>query len=255
MTFPLITLVTLAAVALFFVRRRAKPSPKAAVEVLVSMAIEGSINAGFGIPMTEEEVELERQYNEEIMKLLESRIVTSGFFRPEKIPDLMAKLRGASIPFGRTNTRVVFDGDAILTVEEKRALGLNTRMKYSKTFVEYFDPSAFKTIEPKATLECMHVDAFHRVSRKKELLSLKKLGFVKQVKIHGDRERIKRFKKIHRIEEVPELPLPGCNSPFCACWFEAILPNDVRRLGTEIIARRDLRKELSASSERETHEH
>ena len=66
-------------------------------------------------------------------------------------------------------------------------------------------------IEPKSTLECMHFDAFHQVSRKNELLKLKKLGFVKKVKIVPDDEcrRIKRFKKIYNIEEVPELPLTG----------------------------------------------
>src|ERR1700731_729643 len=160
MATPLIALLMLVAVAVFFVRRKAKPPTE----------IETSIESGFGISMMEEEVELERLHDEEIMKLLEARITASGFFRAEKIPDLMAKLRGASVPFGRINTQVAFDGDAISTVEEKKALGLNTRMKYSKTFVEYFEPLAFKMIEPKTTLECMHLDAFHRVSRKKELL-------------------------------------------------------------------------------------
>lgn len=192
----------------------------------------GSIEEGFGIPMTEQEVEVERKYNEEIMQLLEARIITSGFFRVETIPELMAKLRGASVPFGRTNTSVAFGADAILTVSEKKALGLNTRMKYSKAFVEYFDPVAFKTIEPKAFLQYIHIDAYHRVSRKKELLSLKKLGFVKEVKIvpvgdDGDCESIKELKKIFRLEEVPQLPLPGCDASFCRCRYEAIIPNDI----------------------------
>ncbi len=177
----------------------------------------------FGITPTPQEIEVARQLNEEILQLLEERIIASGFFRVDKIPELMAKLRGASIPFGRTDTKIAFSGDETLTVKEKKALGLNTRMKYSKTFIEYFDPSAFKTIEPKATLECMHIDTFHRVSRKKELLDMKKLAFVKQVKIHGECESIVRFKKIHRIEEAPELPLPDCDAPFCPCWYEAIL--------------------------------
>lgn len=221
MTFLLIfTLLTLVTIAFFLIRRRAKPP-------IIS---KGGIEAGFGIQMTEQEIELERQSNEEIIKLLEGSIITSGFFRAEKIPELIAKLKGGAIPFGRTNTRVAFEGDTFLTVEEKKALGLNTRMKYSKKFIEYFDTSAFKAIEPKATLECMHLDAFHRVSRKKQLLRLKKLGFVKQVKIvptgdGGDCGRIKRFKKIYSIEEVPELPLPDCDARFCRCMYQAIIPD------------------------------
>ena len=178
--------------------------------------------------MTEQEVELERLANEEIIKLLEVSIITSGFFRAEKIPELIAKLKGGAIPFGRTNTKVAFEGDVFLTVEEKKSLGLNTKMKYSKKFIEYFDTSAFKAIEPKSTLECMHLDAFHRVSRKKQLLGVRKLGFVKQVKIvhtgdEGDCGKVKRLKKIYSIEEVPELPLPDCDARFCRCMYQAII--------------------------------
>lgn len=135
------------------------------------------------------------------------------------------------LPFGRVNTKDAFDGDVFLTVEEKRALGLNTRMKYSKKFIEYFDPSIFKTIEPKDALECMHLDAFHRVSRNNDLIKFKKLGFIKQIKIVPvgdafDCKRIKRFTKIYNIEEVPELPVPDCDAPCCRCYYQPIISND-----------------------------
>jgi hypothetical protein len=221
MTLLLITLVAFA-LAVFLIKGRAKASTK----------FEASIETGVGIPMTEEEVELERESNKEILQLLEANIIASGFFRPDKIPELVAKLREGSIPFGRTNTKVVFDGDVILTVKEKKTLGLNTRMKYSKKFIEYFDPPALGRIEPKTALENMHLSAFHRVSRKRELLKLKKLGFVKEVEIlpvgdESDCAEIKRFKKVHCIYEVPELPLPACDAPFCRCMYLAIIPRDI----------------------------
>ena len=214
MTSRLFTLVTRTVVGFFFGKKRSADS-------------DGALYAGYGIPATEEQVELERQSNEEVMKLLEAKIVASGLFRAEKIPELIERLKGGMVPFGRVNTQVAFDGDVILTVKEKKALGLNARMKYSKKFIEYFEPSALKSIEPKATLECMHLDAFHRISRKKELLRFKELGFIKQVKIvPDDCKRVKRFKKIHNIEEVPELPLPGCDAPFCRCYYEPILAKE-----------------------------
>jgi len=193
---------------------------------------DGALYSGYCIPVTEEQVELERQSNEEVIKLLEAKIAASGFFRAEKIPELIAILKEASVPFGRVNTRVAFEGDVVLMVKEKEALGLNSRMKYSKKFIEYFEPSVLKSIEPKATLECMHLDAFHRVSRKKELLRFKELGFVKEVRIvpvrdERDCRQIKRFKKTWRIEEAPELPLPGCSAPYCRCMYEAIISRDL----------------------------
>lgn len=222
MTLLVITLLVFVAIAIFLLRRKANGPTNSKGDTVVRV----------GIPMTEEEVDLERQSNEEVLKKLEASIVKSGLFRAKAIPDLLGKLRGSSVPFGRINTKVAFDGETLLTVEEKRALGLNTRMKYSKQFIEYFDPSALKTIEPKATLECLHLDAFHRVSRAKQLLSFKKLGFVKQVRVvpTGDGDdcgRIKRLKKTYSIEEVPDLPLPGCDAPLCRCRYEPIIPNDV----------------------------
>lgn len=221
-TLLVITLLAFLAIAIFLPRRMASGPTNFKGDPVVRV----------GIPMTKEELELERQSNEEVFKKLEASIVKSGLFRAETIPALLAKLEAASVPFGRVNTKMAFDGDTVLTVEEKKALGLNTRMKYSKQFIEYFHPSALKTIEPKATLECLYLDAFHRVSRAKQLLSFKKLGFVKQLRIvpTGDGDdctRIKRLKKTYSIEEVPELPLPGCKAPFCRCWYEPIIHNDV----------------------------
>lgn len=192
------------------------------------IADEEALYSGYGIPVTEEQVESERHSNEEVIKLLEAKIATSGFFRAEKILELIAILKKGSIPYGRVNTGVAFEGDVVLSVKEKKALGLNSRMKYSKKFIEYFEPSVLKSIEPKATLRCMYLDAFHRVSRKKELLRFKELGFIKEVRIvpvedERDCWQIKRFKKTWRIEEAPELPLPGCSAPYCRCMYEAII--------------------------------
>ena len=97
----------------------------------------------YAIPVTAEQIEQERQTHEEAMRLLEASMVASRFFKAEKLPELLAVLRGGFHPFSRINTEAAFRGDDLLTVEEKRALGLNTRMKYSRAFIEYFDPSVF----------------------------------------------------------------------------------------------------------------
>ena len=190
--------------------------------------VEATSYAGYSIPVTDSMMEAERQDNEEVMKLLEASIISSRLCRTEKIPELVVRLRKGSSPFARVNTKVEFEGDEVLTIEEKRALGLNTRMKYSKTFIEYFDPTTLRNIEPKALLEDMHLDAFHRVARKRDLRRFRDLGFVKQVKIvpvgdERDCGKIKRFKKIYNIGDVPELPLAGCTAPYCRCIYEAVI--------------------------------
>ena len=122
----------------------------------------------FGLQMTVEEIAKERVFNEGVLNLLESNMIGSGYFKKEKIPVIVELLRRESPPFGRVSTKAAFKGEVFLTVEEKKALGLNTRMKYSKEFIEYFNPACFSDIEPRAELEGMHLDAFHRMSRKRE---------------------------------------------------------------------------------------
>lgn len=218
MPYLLITIIAVLLAILIFVRRKRRWTANDGTRTLDAYAI----------PVTAAMLEQERQDNDEVMSLLEANIRGSGLFRAEKIPELVAKLREGSAPFTRVNTRITFQGDTILSVEEKRALGLNTRMKYSKAFIEYFDPIVLKTIEPKLVLEDMHLSAFHRVARKRDLVKFRKLGFVKQVKIvpvgdTRDCSEIKRFQNIHDLNRAPDLPLPGCTARYCRCMYEPIL--------------------------------
>ncbi len=212
MTFLIIAL--LVAGVFFLAKQKVKPSNRVSA-------------AGRGIQMTEEETELERQSVDETMRMLDGFMSASGYFKEEKIPELIATLNSGTAPYDRLNLETVFKGDSYLSVEEKRSLGLNTRMKYSQSFLDYWDPASFQIIEPKGALLCMYHDAFHRVSRKRALESYRKLGFVRTVRIHPDDcATIKRAKKLYSIDGVPDLPLPGCDAEFCRCWFEAIIPRD-----------------------------
>jgi hypothetical protein len=177
------------------------------------------------IPATPEMIAAEEEDNREILKLLEESIRTCGHFRVEMIPALLAKLRDVQGPFVRMDTMSAFAGSQILTIEEKRNLGLNTRMKYTAEYIAHFEINSLKAIEPKSLLECMHLNAFHRVARKRDLQTFRKLGFVDKVKIRpmgdeGDCKKIEQFRKIHSLETVPELPIAGCDAPFCRCWYE-----------------------------------
>lgn len=182
----------------------------------------------YALPVSAEMLQAEQEDNDEVVRLLEVAISQSGFFRPEKIPELMSKLRRGVTPFARVNTQIAFDGDFVLSVEEKRALGLNTRMKYSKSFIEYLQPQCLRVIEPKSTLENMHLTAFHRVARKRELRNFRVLGLVKKVEIspvgdERDCDAIKQLKKIHNLNEIPELPLPDCTAPYCRCMYLPVI--------------------------------
>lgn len=101
-------------------------------------------------------------------------------------------------------------------------------MKYSKNFIDYFDASILKNIEPKNVLTDMRIDAFHRACRHFDIIKFKKYGFVKKVTIHpvDGCPKIEKFKKTHNLDEVPELPLKGCDQQ-CMCYYEPIIPKNL----------------------------
>jgi hypothetical protein len=175
--------------------------------------------------MTEAETAAEREADRELLVLLRDNIARSGLFRAEKIDALIHLLHTAYVPFGRLNTRIAFEGSTILTATQKRNLGLNTRRKYSREFIEYFYPESLRTIEPCAALEHMHLDAFHRVSRSKELRKLRKLGFVKKVTVGADPEcaKAQALRGAFALTAPPLLPVPGCTAPFCRCLYVPVL--------------------------------
>lgn len=99
MKYLIIIIITFGIVALAFFLSRKKSDH--------SNNFDTTSKVGYGIKIPEEELELERHAKEEIMKLLETMIVSSGYFRKEKIPELMATLRKGSVPFGSDSVWVL----------------------------------------------------------------------------------------------------------------------------------------------------
>ena len=185
---------------------------------------------GFAFPATPEMIDDERQSQEESLRFLEAAMTESGYFGPAKIPELISMCRSEFRPFARIDDRFGSRGDDLLTIEEKKALGLNSRMKYSREFIDLFEPSALKLIEPNSTLSNMRISAKNRAHSRTEIRKMKRLGFIREVKIcpvrdAGDCKKIKNFRKVYSIDEVPELPIPGCDSSLCRCMYIAIIPS------------------------------
>lgn len=171
-------------------------------------------------------VEDERRAQAKVLALLEARVAESGLFLPEKIPELMAKLRQGSGPFQRSSVKAALEGDTFLSVEEKRKLGLNTRAKYSHAFIACCDPAALKSVDPKDALGEMHLAAYHAVERERQLARLKREKVVKTVKIFplGNPDacaKVQRMKRAYKLEEVPMLPVAGCDATCCMCGYDA----------------------------------
>ena len=135
----------------------------------------------------------------------------------------MSIIRGSTRPFARLTMDAPYTGN-VLSKAEKQGLGLNTRMKYTAGFVAFFDAAALRIIEPKSTLADMQLDAFHRASRAFDLRKFKTFGFVKEVRVNAINgcAKTSKLKKKYQLDEVPELPLAGCDT-LCLCYYEPII--------------------------------
>jgi hypothetical protein len=185
---------------------------------------------GFAIQATPEMIDDERQSQEESLRFLAAMMIESGYFKPAKIPEFISMCRSEFRPFARIDDKNGSRGDDLLSIEEKKALGLNSRMKYTREFIDLFEPSALKVIEPKSTLSSMRINARNRAHARTEIRKMKRLGFIRKVKIcpvrdAGDCEKVKNIRKVYNIDEVPELPIPGCDSSLCRCMYQAIIPS------------------------------
>ena len=83
---------------------------------------------GLGIAMTPEDEEEEKQKNSLMLALLEDTIISSGYFVPAKIPELMSIIRGSTRSFARPTMDAPYTGN-VLSKAENRAAG--ARVKYA----------------------------------------------------------------------------------------------------------------------------
>lgn len=154
-------------------------------------------------------------------EFIRAELTASSHVRPDTLETLMAMIDARHEAFGRIKRdESGLDADT-LTVAEKRALGLNTRMKYRRDFIACFEPASLATIEPKAYISDLQLNAFHRAARRDGLSGLRKLGIDEvELRCVGDgRDCAAARRRVYRIDEAPELPLAGCDARYCRCTY------------------------------------
>jgi hypothetical protein len=192
---------------------------KKASEKVTTKQISPSENVG--IRLEGRALQDENSKFREIAEAIIQDIAGSGCFKEEKLSIVNARIKKMVRPgYGYSDP---FSLDDCLSLEEKKALGLNTRQKYSREFIEALSEKGLSHPDLKDILKVVYLKHFHSIHRKYELLRMKRLG-IKTVKIEDcgderDCKAIKRLKKRWPIDEVPELPLPSCTAEYCRCTY------------------------------------
>lgn len=151
-----------------------------------------------------------RERDDALVRLLSA----STLFKPERREVILRHLRGGGD---------LHKLEPFLTADQKRAVGLNTRSKFSAAFVDCLTPEGIAHHDPKEALAAIGHMAFHKAARAHTVRSLRELG-VKQLEIlNCDDERDCRWirKKANRLHpvaaDVEALIEQNCDAEYCRC--------------------------------------
>jgi hypothetical protein len=155
----------------------------------------------------------------EIMAKMMMDIEKSGYFKPEKLSH-MEKI----IPKIGGYFTDPFSYNDCLSDEEKEALHINPELKISREMADCMSEKGLSEKDPRHIVPIIYYMNLFAVSRKYKLLELRARGVtrVKLVNMGGDLDcgTIKGHTGVYAINDVPVLPLPGCDAAYCRCDFE-----------------------------------
>lgn len=174
----------------------------------------------------------EKESNAATLALFRDMIGKEKAIKPEKIIEILSVISPHIRPFGRVDIDHIFKNDEVISLEEKRRLGLNTRAKYSRRLLSFFNTEALGGAHPLEILQRAMYDAANRILRKTELARCRKFDVrAVNIRMMYPCPAIRRLRKRWPIDSAPELPLPNCDKQragdFCVCWYEGIIePQD-----------------------------
>lgn len=177
------------------------------------------------IVLTESEWKKEDKKYKQLCELVKQKCTESGWFTQNGITAIYRNLKEAYRRGGRFSFNALFPPSNLLSLEEKRHYGINTRIKIPRLYFECLSNSGIHQENPKELLENIFHQASGIISRQESLNETRKLGikFVKILPAGDERDcmAIKKWSGRIPIDEAPELPLPECNSSYCRCVFVA----------------------------------
>jgi hypothetical protein len=160
------------------------------------------------------------QQNKDILALFMKFLLDSGRYEEESIYKLVNKNKGAI-------AKVITSGKS-LELEEKKRLGVNGRKKYGQDYIATLTTRGLDYDASTVFFLSSYNQASGIIGRQYKLAEYKKAG-VKRIRISATPEEhacqvIRKYGgRILDIDDVPQLPLPGCDKSYCHCWFIPVI--------------------------------
>lgn len=159
---------------------------------------------------------------------LRANLVREKAFTPRGIETIVYRLRDQLTNFNDLRPFGDLEKGDLLTADEMKAKGFNSRGKLSAQFAALFDPTLLEGRHPKALWQIAYMDAVFTVKRKQEISRMKSLG-ITSLRILDPYQGVggcgaKKRKANYSVDDIPDLPLPGCTQDYCGCAFAAKVP-------------------------------
>ncbi len=173
----------------------------------------------------------EKQKNKEIFELIKSRISNNDNYSDDCVKFIIKKLTKVNI-LESSGQGIIksFREEPCVSLEEKKQYNINPRQKINKEFFDLLSEKGKHQEYILLYLENIILSSKYKINNKYDLRNMKKMG-VKYVTIeccNDDRDcpAVKKLcNKEFKINQVPELPLPDCNSDLCRCNYSAVISN------------------------------
>lgn len=139
-------------------------------------------------PTTAEEILFRKAF----LSRIKDALSRYEFIKKDKIEFLAKRILDSSYNQGE-----------ILSLQEKRALNLNTRAKYTRELIECFRDVDKLKFDPKDFCQNLQYTERTIVWALREIKRLKETGFINKVRLDGIGEWNEKIVKIHKIPEFP----------------------------------------------------
>ena len=157
------------------------------------------------------------------LSYFEKRLRESDVIRPEGVQVLLDAIGAHAKPGVHFNIERALPNQELLSLEEKKSLGLNSRKKYSRQLVRLVMCEHLHGRCPKELISDYYLSSWHQAARDALLQKMRSAGVV-DVRIlscsdERDCPHVLRMKRRFKIDDVPALPLQGCDAAYCRCTY------------------------------------
>jgi hypothetical protein len=157
----------------------------------------------------------------EYEKNLRETLIRSGIFKSELIESAIQKIKYKYKYFDDLTYMTALDTGPILSLDEKKKIGLPTRRKYFQGFVAFVDVEKLCGRCPRSIFGNALMRAWFRTHQAMELAKIKANPYIETVKILvvDDCSAIRSVPATYTTKDAPILPLPGCDADCCRCCY------------------------------------